>query len=85
MVRVRAEAMAAAAKVGDHGMLSVIGLDDATLEGLVADALKARCWGPGFLVPGSGFRVPGSGFRVPGSGFRVLGSGRQALLLRFCG
>jgi [acyl-carrier-protein] S-malonyltransferase len=38
VVRIRAEAMKEAASVGDHGMLSVIGLDDATLDSIVARA-----------------------------------------------
>ena len=41
VVKVRAESMAAAAKVGDHGMLSVVGLKDDALEECVVDAKKA--------------------------------------------
>ena len=35
VVKVRAESMAAAAKVGDHGMLTVVGLKDEQLEEIV--------------------------------------------------
>lgn len=39
IVKARGESMAAAAKQGDpHGMLSVIGLSDADLEAVIADA-----------------------------------------------
>jgi len=41
VVKVRAESMAAAAKVGDHGMLSVVGLKDDVLDKCVADAKRA--------------------------------------------
>ena len=41
VVKVRAESMAAAAKVGDHGMLSVVGLKDDVLDRCVADAKRA--------------------------------------------
>lgn len=40
VVKVRAESMAAAAKVGDHGMLSVVGLKDDVLDRCVADAKR---------------------------------------------
>lgn len=39
VVKVRAESMAAAAKVGAHGMLSIVGLDDATVEECCKEAL----------------------------------------------
>lgn len=39
VVKVRAESMAAAAKVGSHGMLSIVGLDDATVEECCKEAL----------------------------------------------
>lgn len=39
VVKVRAESMAAAAKVGAHGMLSIVGLDDATVEECLKEAL----------------------------------------------
>ncbi len=38
VVKVRAESMAAAAKVGDHGMMSVVGLGDADLEAITVQA-----------------------------------------------
>ena len=38
VVKIRAEAMKAAAAVGDHGMLSVVGLDDDALRKCVAEA-----------------------------------------------
>ena len=42
VVQKRGESMAAAAKMGKtHGMLSVIGLDDKTLEGVCAKARAA--------------------------------------------
>jgi [acyl-carrier-protein] S-malonyltransferase len=40
VVKARAEGMSAAAAVGAHGMLSIVGLDDATLEKIVSDALQ---------------------------------------------
>jgi [acyl-carrier-protein] S-malonyltransferase len=45
VVKVRAESMAAAAAVGSHGMLSVVGLGDKELEALCAAA--AAKTGPG--------------------------------------
>jgi [acyl-carrier-protein] S-malonyltransferase len=41
VVKVRAESMAAAAKVGDHGMLSVVGLADDVLQ-QVCDEARAK-------------------------------------------
>jgi len=41
IVKVRAESMEAASKVGDHGMLSVVGLADDVLEKIVQDAKTA--------------------------------------------
>jgi len=40
VVKARAEGMSAAAAVGTHGMLSIVGLDDAKLEKIVSDALQ---------------------------------------------
>ncbi len=48
VVKVRAESMAAAAAVGAHGMLSVVGMGDAELDAIcVAAAAKA---GPGCVA-----------------------------------
>jgi [acyl-carrier-protein] S-malonyltransferase len=40
VVKVRAQSMAAAAKQGQHGMLSVVGMADAELEGICSNAVK---------------------------------------------
>ncbi len=52
VVKVRAESMAAAAKQGEHGMLSVVGVADPDLEQMCSDAV-AEC-GPGCVVEACG-------------------------------
>ena len=40
VVKFRAESMAAAAKVGDHGMLSIVGLSDEDCEAICIEVSK---------------------------------------------
>lgn len=61
VVKVRAESMAAAAKVGAHGMLSIVGLDDATVEECCKEALAKSPEGCGRGAGAGGTRPAGGG------------------------
>ena len=57
VVRVRAQSMAAAAKQGQHGMLSVVGVADAELEAICANVVKSGA--PGCVGCGDLHRCTG--------------------------
>ncbi len=56
VVKARAESMAAAAAVGSHGMLSVVGMGDTELDGLCAAAAAKA--GPGAVCRVANYLFP---------------------------